>query len=551
MKTAVRFLAAGLGLAAGFGFVSGCNWATPKKPAAPPTNPGASVPWTRYEAEEGQGSVRAAPATRTYLTPGSEATGRRYIRLEKIGDYVEFTVAKPGNGLVLRYGLPDSADGQGLDATLGLYINGQLQRKLPLTSRYAWSYGDFPWTNNPAAGRGHHFWDETQAVIPGVKPGDVIRLQKDADDSAEYYLVDFIELEQVPPALSPPTNSLSLVEFGAVPDDEGNDDNAMITAMDAAKAQGKVLWIPAGTFILDGGVKGIGGVAIQGAGIWHSRLTGNAPKFHGHGERIQVADLAIFGEVDHRDDNFPDNAFTGNLGENSEITRVWIEHMKCGVWSTSGTKNLRITGCRIRNMMADGVNLFDGTSDSQVEQCHLRNTGDDALASWSPSGSWSSMKPCERNRFIHNTVETPWHANGVGLYGGNDHEVRGNLVEDTVQSGGGLLISSGHGAIPFAGTIRIENNKFIRTGGDCYIDGRNGGMWIHAHESDIAAPLIFRNLTILDSANAGITIHGPRAVRDATFEQVVVLSGVQPDILIVSGAEPANLKAEGLRIERP
>ena len=223
-------------------------------------------------------------------------------------------------------------------------------------------------------------------------------------------------------------------------------------------------------------MKGIGGVAIQGAGIWHSRLTGNAPKFHGHGERIQVADLAIFGEVDHRDDNFPDNAFTGNLGENSEITRVWIEHMKCGVWSTSGTKNLRITGCRIRNMMADGVNLFDGTSDSQAEQCHLRNTGDDALASWSPSGSWSSMQPCLRNRFLFNTVETPWHANGVGLYGGNDHEVRGNLVEDTVQSGGGLLISSGHGAIPFAGTIRIENNKFIRTGGDCYIDGRNGGM---------------------------------------------------------------------------
>ena len=86
------------------------------------------------------------------------------------------------------------------------------------------------------------------------------------------------------------------------------------------------------------------------------------------------------------------------------------------------------------------------------------------------------MQPCLRNRFLFNTVETPWHANGVGLYGGNDHEVRGNLVEDTVQSGGGLLISSGHGAIPFAGTIRIENNKFIRTGGDCYIDGRNGGM---------------------------------------------------------------------------
>ncbi|WP_407647196.1 carbohydrate-binding protein [Actinacidiphila soli] len=32
------------------------------------------------------------------------------------GEYVEFTLTQPANSLVLRYSLPDSADGKGIDA---------------------------------------------------------------------------------------------------------------------------------------------------------------------------------------------------------------------------------------------------------------------------------------------------------------------------------------------------------------------------------------------------------------------------------------------------
>ena len=513
-----------------------------------PARPGATVPWTRYEAEDGRANVAAAPASRAYLTPEAEAAGRRLVRLARPGDYVEFAVTKAANGLVLRYGIPDSDDGQGLEASLSLLINGQPQRKLALTSRYSWVYGDFPWTNNPAAGRGHRFFDECQAILPALAPGDVIRLQVEAGDTAAYYLIDFIELEAVPAPLERPTNSVSIIEFGAVPDDGVNDDGAFMQGVNAAKEQGRPLWIPAGTFILDGGVKGLGGVEIRGAGMWHTRLTGNAPKFHGFGEPIKVSDLAIVGQVAHRNDYFPDNAFTGNLGDGSVIDRVWIERMKCGVWSTHGTRNLRIRDCRIRNTMADGVNLCDGTSDSTVENCHLRNTGDDALASWSPSGDWSSKQICQRNRFLYNTVESPWHANGMGLYGGRDHEVRGNLVVDTVQSGGGLLVSSGHGSCPFEGTILVENNRFVRTGGDCYIDGRNGALWVHAHESDIEAPVIVRNLAILDSTHEGITIHGPRSFRNAVFEDILIQGPDESGIHAMPGAHVVDASVNRLRV---
>lgn len=539
----IRSVVAGVFL---LSMLSGCQ---PMREQSPEPAIGARVPWTRHEAEAARSNVKASAPGRAYLTPESEASGRRLVRLADTGDYVEFAVGRPGDGLVLRYCLPDSADGQGLDATLSLYVNGLFRRKLDLTSRYSWIYGDFPWTNNPAAGRGHHFWDEVQTVVPNLAPGDKLRLQKDARDDADYVLIDFIELEKIPPPLPQPEGSLSLTEFGAVPDDDGNDDDAFMAAMEAAKAQGRVLWIPPGTFILDGGVKGLGGVEIQGAGMWHSRLTGSAPKFHGYGERIRVSDLAIIGQVNHRDDHFPDNAFTGNLGENSEIARVWVEHLKCGVWSSHGTKNLRITGCRFRNLMADGVNLFDGTADSVVEQCHLRNTGDDALATWSPAGDWSSQVACERNRFLFNTVETPWHANGIGLYGGRDHEVRGNLVTDTVQSGGGILISSGHGAIPFGGTIRVESNTFIRTGGDCYIDGVNGGVWIHAHESDIEALLEIRGLEIIDPLHAGITIHGPQAVHDLRLNRVTLAGPDLPLVRTESGPGVVKLTIDGVPTE--
>ena len=86
---------------------------------------GANVPWRRYEAEDARSNGDVSQASRAYLTPESEASGRRLVRLRAAGEYVEFTLTHAGNGLVVRYGIPDSDDGAGTDATLGLYMNGE------------------------------------------------------------------------------------------------------------------------------------------------------------------------------------------------------------------------------------------------------------------------------------------------------------------------------------------------------------------------------------------------------------------------------------------
>ncbi len=533
-----------------FGIVSFLSLFSAMVYAAARTPPGADVPWMRYEAEDARSNVEPSQASREYLTPESEAAGRRLVRLAAPGDHVEFDVRKRADGLVLRYGIPDSGEGGGQDATLSLYINGSFLRKVTLTSRLSWVYGDLTWTNDPLAGRGHNFFDEFQAVIPGVAPGDTVRLQVDDGDDAAYYLVDFIELEPVPSLLPAPDGSLSIEEFGAIPNDGIEDTDAFLQLIEAAREQGRVAWIPRGSFILNGSFKDIGGVDIRGAGMWHSRLTGSAPMFYGNGRRFAVSDLAIFGQVDYRNDYSPDNAFNGDLGDGTELVRLWIEHLKCGVWSNHGTKNLRITGCRIRNTMADGVNLCDGTVDSLVEQCHFRSNGDDAMATWSPTGDWSSKQPCRRNRFVHNTAENPWLANGVGVYGGSDHVVTGNLVVDTVLSGGGLLVSSGHGAIPFEGTVTADNNRFVRTGGQCYADGRNGAVWFHAMDSDIGAEVVIRDLEVIDSGFALVSVHGPRSVRSITLENIHGDGHGTEDVVIHPSSAGATIIRDGVVVQR-
>lgn len=72
---------------------------------------------------------------------------------------------------------------------------------------------------------------------------------------------------------------------------------------------------------------------------------------------------------------------------------MWIEHANVGVWVGRDYDNipelwgpadgLELTGMRIRNTYADGINFSNGTRSSRVFNSSFRTTGDDALAIWS------------------------------------------------------------------------------------------------------------------------------------------------------------------------
>ena len=515
-----------------------CLFACGENPEMKPENGAlidrAGFPWETYQAEDMRIEAEVRGPSRVPGTPEAEAVGRRMVRLERTGDYVEFSSRKPANTILLRHSIPDAGDGGGRRGTVSLYVNGAFRQKVHLDSRLAWVYGDFPGSNDPSQGKARHVFTEDHAMVAPIAAGDSVRLQKDADDTLPWIHLDLVELERAPPPLPRPENSLSILDFGATSGDDSNDADALIRCMEAALKSGQTVWIPPGTFRLDAARLPAYGVRLQGAGIWHSRLTGSTTMFDGTGEAVHVADLAIFGEVDRRVDHLQTNAFNGNLGDGSVFERIWIEHMKCGFWTTFGTRNMILRDSRIRNLKADGLNFCDGTVGSVVERCHFRNTGDDALATWSARDG--AGKPCRGNRFTRNWIQQPWMANGIAIYGGADHVVSGNLIEETVISGAGILVSSGFNAYPFEGTIRVENNRIVGAGGDCYIGEQVGGLWFHAKDEDVAAQIEVRNLEIIDSHDSAISIHGPREFESIRLENITIAGAAKAALEAMPGA---------------
>ena len=521
----------------------GGSQATNRGPAyPPPASRGASVPYWEYEAEDAKSDGVAIGPSRAFGDIAAEASGRRAVRLEANGQGVEFETAHPASSIVVRYAIPDSPNGGGIDATLGLYVNGARTKDLAVTSRYSWVYGGESSSSNNTPGSGaHHFYDEVHLRIDELPIGSKVRIQKDPQDTAAYYVIDLVDFEEVSAPLAMPDNAVSIADQGATPDDETDDSAAIQKTIDIAKSSGKIAWIPAGTFESIGAPLFVSGVTVRGAGMWHSTIHGHNAQFKVSGSDNQFYDFAIMGDIDTRDDKSSDNGFDGPAGTGSRLENVWIEHEKCGYWVGKGslvgppsqplTDGLVIHGIRVRNTYADGVNLCNGTSHSVVEQSTFRNTGDDAVAIWSPSNDG----PSNVNDVIRfNTVQTPWRANCYAIYGGQDNRIEDNVCDDTVLYPG-ILISSGFSAQPFAGTTSVQRNTLNRAGGSMY--GQQHGALKIVGEQAAITNVTVKDVVIADSTFAGIHVQGPKAISGLTFDNVQVTDSGTAGLLVSANAQ--------------
>ncbi|TMB45243.1 MAG: hypothetical protein E6J55_06640 [Deltaproteobacteria bacterium] len=484
---------------------------------------GAAVPWVEYEAENGIINGSILGPSRVFGDFAAESSGRRAVRLDMPGHYVQITAGQPANSIVVRYVIPDAPMGGGMDATLSLYVNGAFRQKLNLTSKYAWSYGgEASSDNNPGAGGAHHFFDEARALVGDIPAGATVRLQKDMTDMATYYVVDLIDLERVPPPLSMPANFLSIVSCGATPNDGTDDGPAIQSCINTARSQGLGVWIPPGTFESNSGVLGVSDVTIRGAGMWYSTIHGSYG-FQCTGDNCRYYDFAVLGESLTRQLPLNDG-FTSAAGSTgSRMENIWVEHTQVGYWAgvypRPGPNGLVITGSRFRNTFADGVNLCEGASNSEVVNSHFRNTGDDGVASWSRSDTPNGVN---LNNIIHfNTVQIPWRGNCYAIYGGQDNKVEDNVCSDVVTYPG-ILIAQEFTSFPFAGITSVRRNNLVRAGGPMW-NQQHGALKIWAYDSSLSG-LLISDIDIVSPTYSGLQIDGVQ--NDSSLWKTVTYSSL-------------------------
>ncbi|MBP2478467.1 hypothetical protein JOF53_007339 [Crossiella equi] len=518
---------------------------------------GAAVPYTSYEAEAGryQGEVLRTDPLRTFghTNFATESSGRSSVRLTQQGQFVEITSVNQANSIVVRNSIPDAAGGGGQEATISLYANDQFVRKLTLSSRHSWLYGscDDPecLTNRPG-GDARRLFDESNALLARSYPaGTRFKLQKDAGDNASFYILDLIDLEEVAPAAAKPAECRSITDYGAVPNDNVDDADAIQRAVtDDQNGVIPCVWIPAGQWRQEkkiltdrrgsgGGYNqvGISNVSVRGAGMWHSQLfsltepqnanTINHPHEGNFGfdidKNTQISDIAIFGSGRIRggDGNAEGGvALNGRFGTGTKITNVWIEHANVGAWVGRDYSNLpelwgpadglEFSGMRIRNTYADGINLTNGSHHSRVFNSSFRTTGDDALAVWASTYVKDPSVDIGRdNAFVNNTIQLPWRANGIAVYGGANNRIENNLVYDTMNYPG-IMLATDHSPVPFSGQTLIANNGLYRTGGAFWGEAQEfGAITLFAATHSITGVTI-RDTEILDSTYDGIQFKG-------------------------------------------
>ncbi len=478
----------------------------------------------------------------------SDAVDRQAVKLTQ-SQHVDFTLPQQANSINLRYSIPDASGGGGINAPLSIYINGVKQTDLQLTSKYSWLYGTpgfsdcnaNDWSNTPGGVAVHQF-DEVHALLPEMAAHTTVRLQVDSEDTAAWYVIDVADFQEVAAPLTEPAGDISVTDspYNADPTGVTDATTAIQNAVNAGSTQGKGVWIPKGTYLVTSHIL-VNNVTLTGAGPWYSIL-GGAPVGSGTGvgvygndtydgnasSNVTLSNFAIEGQITNRVDCIQDNGIGGSL-DSSNISNIWIEHTKVGMWFDGPFNNLKITNSRIDSTLADGINFHRNITNSSVSQTIIRGVGDDGLAMWSATDNVPNTGD-SNDTFDHNTVQSPYLANDIAIYGGNGNTVTNNLVSGSQYRGGGIMLdyeNFGNSTAPFAGTTTVSNNtiKYTSGFGDQGIQ-QFGALMFWADNGPINAPFTISGDEIDNSQYAAISFDGGNPV------STVAMNGIN-----INGAE--------------
>ncbi|MBO9556400.1 discoidin domain-containing protein [Cellulomonas sp.] len=497
---------------------------------------GAHLPFDMYEAEDGRtgGGATLIGPNRTVGDLAGEASGRRAATLGSTGAYVEWTTKNPTNTLVTRFSIPDSAGGTGLDGSIDVFVNGTYLKRLDLTSRFAWLYGNETNPGNqPGAGGPRHIYDEANTLLGTTVPaGATIRLQRTASNP-QPVTIDFINTELA--TANPNPNPAQYVQ------PTGFTHQAVQDALDKARMDTtgaiKGVYLPAGDYSTASKFQVYGkAVDIVGAGPWFTRFyapttqentdvgfrseaSANGSKFRG---------FAYFGNYTSRIDG-PGKVLDFTNVANMTVDDLWVEHMICMFWA-SNMDSSSITNSRIRNTFADGINMTNGSANNRVANIEARGTGDDSFALFAATDAGGTGQT--GNVYENLTSLVTWRAAGLAVYGGYGNTFRNIYIADTLVYSG-ITISSLDFGYPMdefgsAAPTSFSNISIVRAGGHFWGNQTFPAIWVFSASKKFQGIRV-SDVDIVDPTYSGIMFQTnyvggqpQNPITDTTFTNVSI-----------------------------
>lgn len=448
-------------------------------------------PYERYEAEP-----NLCEASGVFLAPSddqrdlqSEASHQQALQLRNTTDSVSWIINKAGDGLTLRFSLPDNEQGTGRTSDIDIYAGGTKLKTLRLDSRWAWQYcnANYP-QNAPLTGNViiRMRFDEVHTRLSRkIQTGERLTIRKSANDNITC-TIDFAELEPVPAAVTfESVSGSNKVAFN------GSGDIADFIAAH----EGQTIYIPEGRWETAKRIylRSQNNTRLIGAGMWYSEIYYSAPSdnintYDKRGIEASSDNLVVEGlyfntacrqrYYNQEDSKQVGKAFMGGWGTGSVIRNCWAEHFECGAWiadySGKSSKNLLVEHCRFRNNYADGFNCSQASEGHTIRYCSFRNNGDDDMASWSTGRRTKNIE------FSYCTAENNWRASSLGFFGGTAPSAHHLAIFDALESG--IRVNADFAGTGFtAGSaVTIHDVTVSHCGCVSGAKGSKGDFWANA-----------------------------------------------------------------------
>ena len=361
-------------------------------------------------------AVSIAPATTREFDTGDRALNF-VVSLDAPADH-DVTVNYRTQGITAQSG-PDYA---GVDSSLTIPA-GQTQGVIPVQI-----HGD---TEEESV--------ETLAVIlSNPSAGDTI-----AVGQAIGILLDD---DRVPPAPPNSATSLNVLDFGAVGDGVTNNDAAFAAALAAAKAQGKALYLPAGVYAHANLIEN-DRVDMVGAGI-HSVLLATNPLqssiyLSGSGAKLRELMVTVeLGDIQRQTTPPTTAVLVRPNSSDFVIQNLIIDKAASSGLFIEGAHDGLVDQVTVVNTLADGIHITFGAYNITVQNCFVRNTGDDCIAVVSYENH-GPVQPISHHVVIQNNDVgfNPW-GRGIAVTGGDNVQILGNTVASTYGTGIYLICES-------------------------------------------------------------------------------------------------------------